>query len=857
MIERFEQSLGTAVHEDTARVLALPKKLGGFGFKELTVVQEATLGPIAQGLDVLVRAPTGTGKTLAYLIPILERLLYMRADPEARLIPVLVLCPTRELSLQTAAAIKQLLGLHARTPSRAFSVTTVVGGGSSTHVEQEPLADACGFLVGTPGRIHDHLRGTPGFKRRLRGVRMVVLDEVDFMLKSCLASDMAAIMGAISPKKQTIMFSATLNKAVRTVAKYSLRAGHKVIDLIRDPDVPHVTTDGMVDDDALARDATMLKSNVPPASTRPRDPDAIPDANEDVDDLDDELEPNNDFETALELADDETDDEMELFAATPKGARQYIVDCRLGDALPVLVRLADDIAARFAYAMAVYREQLEEAQSMGDPSLVLNELPKPPKILVFAPTGRYAQFAALVLRRVLKPGKDSGYEAVLELHAKKRQNYRVRVAQQFAGNSWERGVIMCSSDVAARGIDFKDVDLVVQLGRPSTRSQYIHRVGRTARAGTNGTALLLVEPEDVDLTKQMLLGLPLERPDFMSLDLEVNDDARIEDIHPDQVHQLHRRTEHSRKARELRRVAREEQAALEAALARGDIDPMEAAMKAWEARQKLNEEQEELALLEARAELEADGEEFEESDFGEAESDVDAEAEAEDEEVEGEELWSGVIERSCAPLTMDNLPPHIRERRLRTLWGQTMSTGGVSALDREKAAEASLERVLRKVLRDEELGLNAERAYVSLLGFWRSIDAQKKKTDIKRGLDSVTAMPPVPKILMGPRAVALAKALGLCGPKHDLPTPNIPLRVAERLGLVGVAGISVGEPRRYLGSETPRDPNAPQPQTRFSKSKKPAPFREYNAKQSNFKTVPRRVRTGELVQNVDPFSVGG
>lgn len=148
-LKAFEATLPCVLHEDTTRVLALPKELGGMGFSRLTGVQERVIPQFAQGIDMLVRAATGTGKTMAYLVPLIERLIYSRSAPDSRAIYAVILVPTREIALQVSLTASHLLAMHRQSGERRFDVCCLFGSRSSVHTEQQALGKAnASILIG-------------------------------------------------------------------------------------------------------------------------------------------------------------------------------------------------------------------------------------------------------------------------------------------------------------------------------------------------------------------------------------------------------------------------------------------------------------------------------------------------------------------------------------------------------------------------------------------------------------------------------------------------------------------------------------------------------------------------------------
>jgi ATP-dependent RNA helicase DeaD len=169
-------------------------------FEELTPIQAGSIPPILSGKDVIGQAQTGTGKTLAFGIPIAEML-----EPQARSLEALVLCPTRELAVQVAEELKKLVKYR-----KDISVVPVYGG-QPIEKQLRSLKKGARIVVGTPGRVMDHMnRGT----LRLDNIRVVVLDEADKMLDMGFVDDMKTILWAMPEGRQTLLFSATMPEKI-------------------------------------------------------------------------------------------------------------------------------------------------------------------------------------------------------------------------------------------------------------------------------------------------------------------------------------------------------------------------------------------------------------------------------------------------------------------------------------------------------------------------------------------------------------------------------------------------------------------------------------------------------------------
>jgi ATP-dependent RNA helicase DeaD len=330
------------------------------GFEEPTPIQISAIPLILAGNDVTGQAKTGTGKTAAFGIPALERL-----DPRDRQTQVIVLSPTRELAIQTAEEIARL-AIH-------LSHTTIlpIYGGQPIERQLRALKTGVQIVVGTPGRVLDHLR------RRtlsLSRVKLVVLDEADQMLDMGFLPDIETILGTTPKERQTVLFSATLPKPILAISKRFQRNPEFV-------EIPH----------------------------------------------------------------------KEL--TVPEVEQRYL-EVHSRDKFDVLCRLLDQM----------------------DPKLGL----------VFCNTKRRVD-------QLTKRLKTLGYR-VGEIHGDLKQSQRDRVMAQFRKGEID---LLVATDVAARGIDVEDIDLVVNLDVPQVAEYYVHRIGRTARAGRSGRAITFVGPEDV------------------------------------------------------------------------------------------------------------------------------------------------------------------------------------------------------------------------------------------------------------------------------------------------------------------------------------------------------------------------
>lgn len=358
---------GLGLHPATQQAIA------SMGFTHLTQVQAETLPLILEGQDVLARARTGTGKTVAFLLPCIERMARVPTAPGG--IDVLILSPTRELASQIAKEASTLCRYH------GFRTEFVVGGSNMNSEKNRIMSNAkLNILVATPGRLKDHLTNTPGFVQKFARLQYLVLDEADQLLEQGFQPDIVRIIGMMPPKttRQNLLFSATVPRSLHAIVHLAMRDTHKFVDTVGEE---QTQTNAKVDQQLAV----------------------VP------------------FENHLAVL------EMLL--------RQHIAD-----------------------------------------------RPKDFKVIVFFSTARVVGFMANLYQQLGLP--------VLEMHSRKSQAQRTKISDKFRGG---QALIMFTSDVSARGVDYPDVSLVIQVGL-TTRDQYIHRAGRTARADQSGHAVLLLSP---------------------------------------------------------------------------------------------------------------------------------------------------------------------------------------------------------------------------------------------------------------------------------------------------------------------------------------------------------------------------
>lgn len=214
------------------------------GYRLPTPIQRKAMPLILQGVDVVGMARTGSGKTAAFVIPMLERL--KERNPTAMGARAVILSPTRELALQTHKVVKEL--------GRHFDFrTAVLVGGDSMEAQFAELAAAPDVIVATPGRLAHHLTEVSGFS--LKSVEYLVFDEADRLFEMGFAEQLNEIMAAMSPSRQTMLFSATMP---RMLAEFA-RAG------LRDPELVRLDADMKLSPDLALAFFTVRQDDKPAA----------------------------------------------------------------------------------------------------------------------------------------------------------------------------------------------------------------------------------------------------------------------------------------------------------------------------------------------------------------------------------------------------------------------------------------------------------------------------------------------------------------------------------------------------------------------------------------------------------------
>ncbi|MBD5497502.1 MAG: DEAD/DEAH box helicase [Lachnospiraceae bacterium] len=339
------------------RILRAVKEMG---FENMTPIQKQAIPILMEGRDVIGQAQTGTGKTAAFGIPMLQRI-----DENDRSLQGIILCPTRELAIQAAEELRKF-------SKYMHGVKMVpIYGGQDISRQIKALKGGVQIIVGTPGRVMDHMRR---HTIKLQNVKMVILDEADEMLDMGFREDMETILGEIENEHQTALFSATMPQAILDIT------------------------------DKYQKDAELIKV------------------------------------TKKELT-------------IPLIKQYYFV------------------------VKSVYKEEVISR---------LLELHGFKRSIIFCNTKRMVDELAENL-------KNRGYQAE-GLHGDMTQKQRDFVMNRFKNGSLE---ILIATDVAARGIDVDDLEAVFNYDVPQDIEYYVHRIGRTGRAGKEGMAFTFAYGRDL------------------------------------------------------------------------------------------------------------------------------------------------------------------------------------------------------------------------------------------------------------------------------------------------------------------------------------------------------------------------
>ena len=336
---------------------ALNVSLSKIGFKTPTPIQLKAIPLILKGHDILGSASTGTGKTGAFAIPIIQKIITSKDDC------ALIVTPTRELAKQIIDVVRDLLG-----PSNNVKASCLIGG-EAISKQLKQLKRNPRIIIGTPGRINDHLEKK---SLSLKKTAYLVLDETDRMLDMGFGIQIDQILKFIPEKKQTLMFSATFPKNIITLSKKYLLTPERI---------------------TIDAENTLLKS--------------------------------------------------------------------------------------------IKHEVINVDSSKKYKALILQLEQRDGSILVFAKT-KYST------EKLAKNLKNDGIKAAA-LNGDLRQSRRDKIMKSFREKKIR---VLIATDIASRGLDVPHLKHVINYNLPQVAEDYIHRIGRTARAGSSGNAICFVSPEE-------------------------------------------------------------------------------------------------------------------------------------------------------------------------------------------------------------------------------------------------------------------------------------------------------------------------------------------------------------------------
>jgi ATP-dependent RNA helicase DeaD len=335
------------------------KAISDMGFEEPTPIQKIAIGHALKGRDLIGLAQTGTGKTAAFGIPIIEK----GRRGKGKTPYAIILAPTRELAVQVAQELNRIGG-------NKGVISLPIYGGQSIERQVKSLQKGVDVVVGTPGRVIDHIRRKTLI---LKDITTVVLDEADEMLNMGFIEDMEKILREIPKERQTMLFSATMPEEILRISRKYMHEPEKVF---VDP-------------------KKMVVAKI----------------------------------------------------------KQVFYEVREEDKIKALTRLLD----------------------VEDPSLTL----------VFCHTKREVDDVSGKLQQM-------GYSAGA-IHGDFTQSFRDEMMEKFKSGEID---ILVATDVAARGLDIPDVSHVINYSIPQNPDGYIHRIGRTGRAGKSGIAITFVTPRE-------------------------------------------------------------------------------------------------------------------------------------------------------------------------------------------------------------------------------------------------------------------------------------------------------------------------------------------------------------------------
>eukprot|EP00598_Pedospumella_elongata_P001854 CAMPEP_0184973432 /NCGR_PEP_ID=MMETSP1098-20130426/5217_1 /TAXON_ID=89044 /ORGANISM="Spumella elongata, Strain CCAP 955/1" /LENGTH=521 /DNA_ID=CAMNT_0027495887 /DNA_START=44 /DNA_END=1609 /DNA_ORIENTATION=+ len=387
------------------------------GFKKPTEIQKACIPAILQGRDVLACAETGSGKTAAFALPILQKL---SEDPYG--VYALILTPTRELAMQISEQVRAF--------GSSFGVRVVLIIGGVNLIEQSLLLSKRPHIViATPGRMRHHLESAqpPDISK----AQYLVLDEADRLISGGFASELSIILSKMSPKRKTLLFSATLTDSLAELEQFALSNALR-FDLTKDRKMPTQLVQNYLFMSAKIKTCFLVAAL-----------------------------------HKLDLAPSVTADIFNKGKSGENGSKKR-------------KKGADKPTSSSSSSLTI------DALNGTEPAARDENMPR--SAIIFVGTCQRCQEISEILKQL---GVDCA-----PLHSLMNQTLRFASLNQFKSHTTR---ILVATDVASRGLDIPEVDLVLNFDLPKISSDYVHRVGRTARAGRRGRSLSFITQYDVEL----------------------------------------------------------------------------------------------------------------------------------------------------------------------------------------------------------------------------------------------------------------------------------------------------------------------------------------------------------------------
>lgn len=477
----------------------------------------------ASDVDVVVQAQTGSGKTLTYLLPIVQRLVAASTYHTEKSTPsaafgdrtigtvAIILTPTRELAQQVTAVLQQLLQLPRATGDyrrHHWMVAGMVMGGDSKAKEKARLRKGVTLLVSTPGRLLDHLENTKSFD--IRHLKWLVLDEADRLLDLGFEETLKKIMDLI--KERTAQppqtnFRQHLQSKVWPKSRQTVLCSATLRD-----DVKHLAGTALVDP-VFVRGSEQENGSLSALDTTKKT------KNDTNDDDDHHMDDDDDtkFTTPNQLNQTYTITPAKLRLVTLTAMlQQRVKDKKKASKVIVFFSCCDSVDFHydlFANGGKPLKSDLDEDKDDllaildnhdddedGDDSKQHNYYQQKNKKTRKERQEEHDEFrrqpsqVSALLGGDLQGNSDSGV-SVYRLHGDLEQHIRTSTFSTFSEAS--SGVLLCT-DVAARGLDLPNVDCIIQYDPPTDMKDYVHRVGRTARLGKAGEARLFLLPSEMD-----------------------------------------------------------------------------------------------------------------------------------------------------------------------------------------------------------------------------------------------------------------------------------------------------------------------------------------------------------------------